>query len=639
MTTYLSAGVYIKETDLSQVVQTTSTSIGGIVGEFTRGPVNTLTLITNTKQFVDIFGTPSLDSTWPTAYCAMAFLERSSQLWVVRTVPSSGGPTYAGGKLTVSGTTSSVVGGPASVTDPNDVTFSGNTEFAYFYNLGPGTYGNDKKIAIRSDNVIPYVAGDITLTDLTTGGSLVFNTTYAYRIGVITKYGEILGAEKTITLANDSLSTHRVQIDWPKISNALSYKVYGRTSGGELFIESVSQPTSGTTVTYIDDGSITPAGALPTSNDTVSYFTVDIYDTEKSNSVPQESFTVTMADTLDGFGQQMEIETRINTFSKLVRVIKNPSYNTAGIIYSVSATSISDGTDGASPTASNIVNAWDLFADPEKVTVRILINGGASAVSVQQKMDSLARSRGDCVAILDLPTAYQEVSQAVIFRQQLLNLNSNRSALYAPDFQINDSFNDKVIYVPPSGHVAGVYANNDFVAQAWFAPAGLNRGLLNILSLRYKYNQAERDILASNQINYARNFPGQGIAVWEALTLQSNLSALSYVNVRRLLDVIEISISQALNYSVWEPNDDFLRRSIVGLVTEFLDAIRNRRGIIDFAVVSDETNNPPSVTGTGQLNVDVYITPTLPAQKIQLQSIITKQGASFEELIATGGNF
>jgi phage tail sheath protein FI len=211
--------------------------------------------------------------------------------------------------------------------------------------------------------------------------------------------------------------------------------------------------------------------------------------------------------------------------------------------------------------------------------------------------------------------------------------------LYTPDLLINDPYNDLVLYVPPSGYIAGVYAYTDFVSNAWYAPAGLNRGLISVLGLRYKYNQAQRDILAPSQINYVRNFPGLGTAVWEALTLQSKESAFSFINVQRLFDIIGVSVSQALLYSEYEPNDEFLKRQVVNLIAQFLEGIKNARGISDYTVVCDASNNTPAVANIGQLNVDIYIQPILPVRVIQVQLIATKQGVTFQELIATGGNF
>jgi phage tail sheath protein FI len=154
--------------------------------------------------------------------------------------------------------------------------------------------------------------------------------------------------------------------------------------------------------------------------------------------------------------------------------------------------------------------------------------------------------------------------------------------------------------------------------------------------VRYKYNKGDRDLLQQNQINYVRFFPGQGIAVFEARTMQAKQSALSFVNVRRMLDVVEKAISRSVLYDLFEPNDDITRRQIVEKVRRYLSYIQAARGIKAFEVVCDIRNNPPYITAQGQLNLDVYITPILPVEKIQLTAVITRQGANFAELIASG---
>lgn len=758
MAVYLSAGVYVKETDLSQIVPTTSTSIGAIVGEFSRGPIDEPVLIQNTKQFIDVFGKPDpVNLTWPSAYCALAFLEKSSQLFVQRAMPTSG-YAYGGTIVTnVAGFTANTGNGQLTPKVPSPALSSAQAFYAYA--IGPGTYSNNNLgILIESESVYtPPIIPDttnITAVVSATGGTFAAAGTYGYRVSVVTQDGEtdasvnipavlanttdkvlitiphidgaisykiyrtnvspvtahllratVVATGSTVTFsdtgavsagalpvgttstqsyatgaaaltgvwsgagtkyyrfsvisdAGETLPstaitatvaavTDNVTVTIPLQENASSYRVYrGDSAGTERLLTSIAQPSSGTFVSYVDIGSAIastePLASAVTSTGKTPEFTVKVFNYEVSTSVEVESFTVSLEDRLDGFGVQMQIEDKINTFSRYIRVTKNAAYTGPEYFYSSSTIGLfTGGLLGTAPTSSDISLAWDNFADKEKITVRLLINGGVTSVTVQQKMNTIAANRGDCVAILDMPTQYQsETGQSEVnYRRSVLNLNSNRSAIYTPDLYINDPYNDKLLYVPPSGHVAAVYANTDYVAQAWFAPAGLNRGLLTIQGLRFKYNQAARDLLAPAQVNYMRNFPGQGIAVWEALTMQAKTSALSYINVRRLLDIIEISVSEALLYSVYEPNDDFLRRQIVGMITEFLEVIRNRRGLQEYAVISDDSNNPPSVTGVGQLNVDVYLIPTLPAQKIQLQTVITKQGASFSELIATGGQF
>jgi len=490
------------------------------------------------------------------------------------------------------------------------------------------------------------VVGTGTQTPPTGTGTLAA-ATYYYKATAVNSLGQETDALTGVSAIVGLLGGSPV-LTITRVEGAAYYKIYGRpatVNGTYLYLGSVNQPSSGN-ASFTDGGTVVGTTAtIPSANFTLSNeLRLSIFDTSISSSQPIEEYDISLIEKLDGFGQQMDIETRVNTFSKVVRAVKNTTYTDTNGQYgvlSVVDTPFAGGADGdaySSISASAFVTGWDQFIDPEKITVRILMEGGTQQAAIQLKMNSVCLARKDCIAILDVPTSYQDATQAVVYRRDVLNINSNRATLYTPDLRINDPYNDLVIYVPPSGYVGAVYAFTDFTSQVWYAPAGLNRGTLNVLGVRYKYNQAERDLLAPSQINYVRNFPGLGIAVWEQTTLQSKTSALSFVNVRRMLDIIEVSVSQALLFSNFEPNDDFLKRQIVTLIAQFLEVIKNGRGIADYAVISDSSNNPPQIANIGQLNVDVYIQPILPARVIQLQMIITKQGVSFQELIASGGN-
>ena len=671
MAVYYSAGTYVKELDLSQVIVAFSTSAGATVGDFPKGPINTPVSITGVPQFISVFGKPSL-TTYPTAFCALAFLGQSTELLVVRAASSLNPPAYAGRVLeqSVGGNTpvfaSNFANISTSVTNPNTVNLqgviapgnSGTNNLAYFYSIGPGSYGNTVGISITSDNAAPTV---LNATTGTTGTLAI--ATYNYVVTAVKTIGNVPNQEilsntvsATLTVIGD------VVLTWSAVLGATSYNIYRNIGVGVLQL--LAQIPSGTSSTfyntttgiyrYTDNGSINPAtqyqnasgtivsylvGVSPTVAPTISattdVFTVNVFDSTISLNSPVESWEVSLDNSTSPQGQQQQISTVINTLSSYINVIENPNYGTT-VVYPVAFTYLTGGVDGGQPSTADISAAWLAnFSNTDATTVRLLINGGVADPGVQATMDALAHSRGDCVSIIDVPTLYQQPTDAVMYRNAILQLNSNRSALYTPDVYIDDIYNGGLLYVPPSGHVAGVYAYNDYVAQAWFSPAGLNRGIVSVRQLRYTYQQTDRDTLAEAQVNYLRKFPTQGIAVWEALTLQTKPTALSFVNVRRLMDVVEISLEEALLYEVWEPDDDFLRRQIVGMITEFLNIIQNKRGIVAFLVICDNSNNPPALTGTGQLNVDVYITPTLPASKIQIQGILTQQGASFNELIAS----
>lgn len=358
-----------------------------------------------------------------------------------------------------------------------------------------------------------------------------------------------------------------------------------------------------------------------------------------------ERFLVSVEHRADGFGKQMFIEDVINARSNYLGAIVNTEYDgeiTDDLVdANFSRRRMQGGSFGDPVSSAEVILGWELYRDPENVDVNILINGGWTDPAVQQRMDDIAKDRADCIAVLDMPSDKQKVNDAINYRQNIasgdgLGIDSSYSAIYSPDLRIYDPYNATELYIPPSGHAAAAYAYTDKVSKVWFSPAGMKRGVLNVRGVRQVYNQGARDALWEQQINPIRVIPGQGIYIWGDTTLQTRPSALQYINVRRMLCFVEKSISITLQYFVFDPNDSILRATIKSVIRDFLLPIKQGRGLIDFEVVCDERNNPSYLTDSGVLNVDVYLKPTLSSRIIQMTAVITKQGASFQELIDSG---
>jgi len=634
MPLYSSAGVYIQEVDLSQIIQSESSSIGGIVGASKKGPIDRPVLINNTKQLIDVFGVPDAGVSFM-HYSSLAFLEKGKQLWVRRV--AGAGATYGGMALQQKAVDPFpvLVGGP--VPSPtallNFGTFAGATSpsenILAFYAIGPGSYSNNIRVGIRSDN-LPALQR-VTVSSSTTGGVLPSGT-YEYVVTAFNSITETTASNTAVMIVTGSTLTNSNTIVWPLLLGATGYKIYGRTTAGTAAL--IATVGSGTT-SYTDTGTIVPTvGAVPpTTVESTNQFTVNIYD-DLVSATPVESFDVTLTEQLDGNGQQLEVEQKINAFSSYIRVISNIiAFVTPPVVRSIAPVYFSGGSSGAAVTNFQIAQAWlDTFSDTEAITVKILINGGYSNPIVQKAMDTLAHKRGDAMAVLDIPSNQQQYQQAIDYRRLILNLNSNRSAIYSPDILYADNYNGKAIYIPPSGHAASIYAFTDFVKNPGWQPAGLNRGILNVLGVRYPYNQEVRDVTSPVQINPIVSFIGEGIVPWEALTMQAKRSGFSFVSIRRLFDVLEVATKKFLKYSVHEPNDDFTRRQIVQSIEEYLEFWVTQRAITKYRVVADETNNPGYLTTLGQLNVHIYVEPVYPIQVIEATFILTKAGANFDYL-------
>lgn len=278
-----------------------------------------------------------------------------------------------------------------------------------------------------------------------------------------------------------------------------------------------------------------------------------------------------------------------------------------------------------------------MYINPDDVDVRMLINGGNSTVNVQNKLVSVAVTRNDAIAILDVPTAQQSASNAVVWRRDTQNINSSFAALYTSDVTIFDIYSDAEIDVPPSGYMAGIYARTILNKPTGAAPAGIDTSL-NIRGLSQVYTKGQADTLYGAGINYIRSRPGQGFQVFGQKTQDGQPSPTDRVNVRLLLIDIEKSISSSLDFSLFKINNEFTRLQVRQKIDAFLRVIRDtgvqEGGLEDFFVKCDEENNPPQVRQEHEMIVDVFIKPPLTAEFIQVNVIITDSGTDFSELVS-----
>jgi phage tail sheath protein FI len=197
-----------------------------------------------------------------------------------------------------------------------------------------------------------------------------------------------------------------------------------------------------------------------------------------------------------------------------------------------------------------------------------------------------------------------------------------------------DNFNDEYVYIPMNADIAGTCVRTDLNNDAWYSPAGLNRGGINrVVKLPFNPNQAQRDDLYKVGINPVVSFPTTGPVLFGDKTLLSRPSAFDRINVRRLFIILEKSIATAAKYQLFEFNDEFTRAQFVNLVTPFLRNVQGRRGITDFRVVCNETNNTPQVIDSNNFVADIYIKPNKSINFIQLNFIATPSGLSFEEVV------
>ena len=228
--------------------------------------------------------------------------------------------------------------------------------------------------------------------------------------------------------------------------------------------------------------------------------------------------------------------------------------------------------------------------------------------------------------------AADPVTAVVNFRN---NLTSTSFAIMDSNWKYQyDKYNDTYRWIPCNGDLAGLCARTDADRDPWFSPAGFNRGQLkNVVKLAFNPNQAQRDTLYKNGVNPVVSFPGEGTVLFGDKTLQSKPSAFDRINVRRLFIVLEKAIARAARASLFEFNDEFTRAQFVNLVEPFLRLVQGRRGIYDFRVVCDETNNTPEVVDRNEFIGDIYIKPAKSINFIQLNFVAVRTGVAFDEIV------
>ncbi len=297
------------------------------------------------------------------------------------------------------------------------------------------------------------------------------------------------------------------------------------------------------------------------------------------------------------------------------------------------------GLAGSPPTVP--ATGLQLLRNAETLDVNMVSVPGRAEDNVVAELISVCQDRGDCIAIITVPYG-KTVQEAVDWHNGAgggvddpsAALNTSYAALYYPWLQVYDGYSDTDIWIPADGHVAGVMAYTDYVANPWSAPAGLNRALLSdVLDLEHSATQGERDWMYSygNAVNPICNYQSQGYTIWGQRTLQRAPTALDRINVRRLLLYMEKIIATSVRYLVFEPNDEATWRRFVNLVEPICRSIKAQRGLYDFRVICDSTTNTPAVINRNEMVGKILMQPTKTAEMLTVQFVLLPTGARFEE--------
>ena len=291
------------------------------------------------------------------------------------------------------------------------------------------------------------------------------------------------------------------------------------------------------------------------------------------------------------------------------------------------------------PTDGNLQTAYDLFVNKEAVDISLVLTGDHSVTVQQYVIDNVAISRADCVAFVSpryVDVVNQGGSESTNITNWLSALSRSSSYVVADSgwkYQL-DKYNNTYRWMPLNADIAGLCVNTDTVRDPWFSPAGLNRGAIkNCVKLAWNPTKTFRDALYKQGVNPVVSLPGQGTLLFGDKTLLSRPSAFDRINVRRLFIVLEKAIAQAAKYSLFELNDEFTRAQFTALVVPFLRDIQGRRGITDFKVVCDSTNNTAQIIDSNQFVGDIYIKPARSINYIQLNFVAVGTGVDFTTVV------
>lgn len=569
----VSPGVQVQEIDLTSGVPAVSASIGGYAGVFNWGPADEIRLISSEKELASTYGAPSAVTTdqhldGVSFLTAASFLKYGNALKVVRSVGT--GALNA----SVSGNGVLVKNGETYA----NATLSAKGAWIAKY---PGALGNSLQV-----QVCAYSTGNAAFEgwEDDNGNSLSGNFSAAP--------GTSASAAANGS-SNDEL--HVLVLD-----------KNGAWTG-----------TAGTVLERF--GFLSQALGAKNSDGLPSYYADVINNTSEyiwfANApagLPNAGTAVTEAiDFMDGTG--------------------------------AAATAISsDLADGADGTiaAGDINNSLDILAD-ENVDLSLLFAAGdpdGTGSTVAGHLVQIAEGRKDIVAFISPPVnttadSTDQLGDVLDWYNTGLNESSSYAVYDSTALKVYDKYNDIYRWIPAAGHIAGLCARTDNVADAWYSPAGYNRGvLLGVTKIAYNPGKADRDELFKNKINPIVAFPGQGIVLYGDKTALSKPSAFDAINVRRLFITLEKSISTFAKFQLFEFNDEFTRAAFRNAVEPFLREVQGRRGITDFKVVCDETNNTGDVIDRNEFVADIYIKPARAIRGITLNFIATRTGVSFTEL-------
>ena len=663
--TLLSPGVEIQERDLAiGSIETVEVNVGAIAGAFSKGPVLKPVRIANESQLIEVFGEPT-DGNATTWWTAASFLQYGGVLDVVR-VSTSGQLTASDDNVTSPYTLS------IPTVEVYEATYAGASSNPWKWAARtPGADANAIKVAIidKGADITLSLDGALTTSTVGTQVQTASGSPNGAKSGFIYEWDSVNNKVSLIT--SDTWTTTDViengvtdlnvtaksdwydsqvaygNVNWNSIAPRPGTSPYVSTRGGandemHVIVYDATGVISGTPNTLLEKFTyVSKANNAKTASGAVNYYPTVIQDKSSyvywgshENDAYDVSANAAITSGANFGGTNNKGSDSTTTFDLFSSDSANRSYTFV------------KGAETLSATSDNIITGLSEFADTETLDIDYLLMGPGDASSktatqaVAAKVLSIASGRKDCVGFIS--PFYGDVVGVVSSETQTENVIDFYSNMQATSFgvfdngwkYIYDRFADKYRYVPLNGDVAGLCAGVTANGTPWFSPAGLNRGAIRgAVKLAYSPTKSERDQLYQRRINPVTSLPGQGIVLFGDKTALASPSAFDRINVRRLFNVIEKTIGNAAKGVLFELNDEFTRNNFKNVVEPFLRGIQAERGITDFLVVCDDSNNTGAIIDANEFKADFYIKPARSINFITLTFVATRTGVSFQEVV------
>ncbi len=659
----VSPGVQVKEIDLTNVVPAVATSIGAIGGAFAKGPVSSVTNISSEEELVKIFGKPvSTGNQFETFFTAANFLQYSDSLQVVR----------AESAILNAGANSGIL---IRDDDHYEASFStGQGSHGEWAARTAGTHGNSIGVEICAvADAYEQVVAALTVSEDAAGATSIAvddadASGEAFNVGdLISFFSNSAGTtpvdefnEYEVTAINTSTNVLTVRLkDDPNgagVQNIIPdnsyikrrWKFYDLFDGAPGTSQWATDNARGSgdemhVVVYDTTGDITGKVSTAAGGRTAGVIEIFSNMSKNPNAKTAQGSTNYYADVIFASSEFIYWTDHISAGSNW----GTDTTTTYTSVVPITIDALSGGTDDYSVTAGEMELAYDKFADSESLDINLVL-GGSSSITTDTAaghdtyvtmITSLVESRKDCVGFVSphraatvgvalSSTATENVKTAFDLcpSSSYMVFDSGYKYMY-------DKYADVYRFVPLNGDTAGLCANTDNVADAWFSPAGFNRGRVRgAVKLSLNPTKAERDILYRARVNPVVNFPGQGVTLFGDKTALSKPSAFDRINVRRLFLVMEKAIATAAKFQLFEFNDEFTRAQFRNLIEPFLREVQGRRGITDFKVKADASNNTGDVIDRNEFIADIFIKPARAINFITLNFIAARSGVAFSEI-------